>query len=165
MKFGPIGVLDALKMAIQSEIDLDHFFSETSKVATDDDVRLVFRKYSREAKKNRIDLQEKYRMISGKRLLYLNLNKKRKLEMSMEYGSSRQDLISAAKQNVKACYTFYSDFSHRLLELDFRAIFNTLAETKEKQLEHLEAKFPQTELDSNVEDVSQKSRSTVSEAA
>jgi rubrerythrin len=164
MKFGPIGVLEALKMAIQTEIDMDHFFTEAYKSSSDDEVRTIFRKYSREGKKRRKGLQEEYRRISGKRLLYLNLNRKKKLDMSMVSHPDRNGIVTTAQQNIKVCYDFYSDVSSRLLESDFRIIFRNLAEEKEQQLAYLVSKFP-TEEQEEQKMKGITTRSTVTEAA
>jgi len=163
MKLGPIGVLDALKMAIQSEIDMNHFYSEASKKTGDDEIRDIFRKYSREGRKQRNDLQEEYRRISGKRLLYLNLHKKRKLEMHLDLNSDRNGLVSTAKSNIKACLNFYTDISNRLLESDLRSIFRALAEDKEQQLTYLVSKFPTGDEEKKFQGIT--AHSTVSEAA
>lgn len=164
MKFGPIGVLEALKMAIQSEIDMGHFYTDGYKKTNDDDVRKIFRKYSREGKRRRQKLQEEYRHISGKKLLYLNLSKKKKLDMIIGQHSDQNGFALTAKQNVQACLDFYSDISNRLLEPEMRSIFRNLAEEKKQQLAYLVSKFPTgEEEEQKIRGIT--TRSTVSEAA
>ncbi len=164
MKFGPIGVLEALKMAIQSEIDMHHFYVDASKNTNDEDLKTIFRKYSREEKKRRQKLQEEYRKISGKKLLYLNLSKKKKLEMILETHTERDELVVAAKENVQSCLNFYSDISNRILEPDKRNIFRNLAEEKKQQLAYLVSKFPaEDQEEQKIRGIT--TQSTVSEAA
>ncbi|MDZ7339024.1 MAG: hypothetical protein ONB30_10830 [candidate division KSB1 bacterium] len=165
MKLGPIGVLDSLKLAIQAETDMAQFFSDSAKAATDETMRDVFRRFGAEARATVRDLLEKYRQISGKRLLYLNLNKKRKLEVVVTAPRERQQALQTALSNLNLCVDFYNDVILRLLEPDFKGIFRALAEAKERQLGLLNATFPaQQELEPGAR-TAEKSRSAVIEAA
>ncbi len=165
MKLGPIGVLDSLKLAIQAETDMAQFFTESAKAATDETMREVFRRFGAEARATVRDLLDKYRQISGKRLLYLNLNKKRKLEVALDVHRERQQAFQAALDNVNLCLGFYNDVILHLLEPDFKGIFRTLAENKERQLGLLNATFPLPAEQESGARVGEKPRSAVIEAA
>lgn len=163
MKFGPIGVLDSLKLAVQAETDMAQFFAESAKVAPEDTMREVFRRFGAEARSRARDLREKYRRISGKRLLYLNLDKKRKLEVVVTAHRERQPALEEARRNLNICIGFYNDVILRLLEPDYKGIFRSLAEEKERQLALLNATFPAPEEPESTNKMGEKSRTPVTE--
>lgn len=165
MKLGPIGVLDSLKLAIQAETDMAQFFAESAKVAPDETMRDLFRRFGAEARATVRDLLEKYRRISGKKLLYLNLNKKRKLEVVVAAHRERQQALQSAANNLNLCIGFYQDVVLRLLEPDFKGIFRSLAEAKERQLGLLNAAFPTQQEQESGSRVAEKARSAVTAAA
>jgi len=134
-------------------------------VAPDEAMRDLFRRFGTEARATARDLLEKYRRISGKRLLYLNLDKKRKLEVEVVCHHERQPALEAARRNLNLCVGFYNDVILRLLEPDYRGIFRSLAEAKERQLGLLNATFPVPEESESPAKGVERQRSAVTEAA
>ncbi|MGQ9560504.1 MAG: hypothetical protein ACUVWA_08335 [Candidatus Oleimicrobiaceae bacterium] len=165
MKLGPIGVLDSLKLAVQAETDMAQFFAESARLAPEETMRELFRRFGAEARTTARDLLEKYRRISGRRLLYLNLDKKRKLEVALAAFHERQEALAAARSNLTLCLGFYNDVILRLLEPDYRGIFRSLAEAKERQLGLLNATFPVPQEPEGAAKAAERPRSAVTEAA
>jgi len=141
MKFGSIGALDALKIAIQSESEMQQFYEDISTMFEIDDMVAVLKGLAGTEAKHRKRLVKEYSRLSGRKILYLNLNKKRRLNVTLNYDSDPKEIIEVAKKNEKESRDFYIGISRRLYEPELRKFFRDLAFEEEQHLALLESTF------------------------
>ena len=141
MNVGAIDVLDALKIAIQATKDLQKFYHDAASNIDSEEGSVIFKRLAQREAQHRKQLIKIYSQISGKKILYLNLNKKHKLNMLAANPSNKFDLVNIAKQNEKESRDFYLSISRRMLDEKTRKMFKELALEEEQHLAILESSF------------------------
>lgn len=144
MKLGSIGALDALKIAIQSETDMEQFYKDMSSSFEIDEVEAVFKGLANKESQHRKRLIKEYSRLSGRRILYLNLNKKHKLNVTFNYDSDPKEMVEIAKKNEKQSRDFYLGVSRRLYEPELRKFFRDLAMEEEQHFALIESTFAES---------------------
>ena len=141
MKFGSIGALDAMKIAIQSETDMQQFYEEASTFFEIDQIEAVFKGLATKEAQHRKRLIKEYSRLSGRKILYLNLNKKHKLNVLLNFESDPKEIIETARRNEKESRDFYLGIARRLYEPELRKFFRNLALEEEQHLALIESTF------------------------
>src|SRR4030067_547686 len=136
-----IDSLDALKIAIQTKIDMKAYYDEAANLISNEDATTILRGLAEKEDQHRQKLIRKYRDISGKKILYLNLGKKHKLNTLKKCEDDPNDAIRAAKTNEAEIRKFYLAFSRSLFDKNLREIFRQLAMEEEQHLALLESSF------------------------
>lgn len=147
MNIGVIDVLDALKIAIQASKDLQLFYREAAAYLDSDEGKLVFKRLAQREAEHRNQMIKIYSELSGKKILYLNLNKKRKLNMIAANRSNPTELLNIAKQNEKESREFYLNMARSVIDDKIRRMFQEMALEEEQHMAILETSF---EKDSSV---------------
>jgi rubrerythrin len=158
MKLGSIGALDALKIAIQSETDMQQFYNDVGSYFEIDEIEAVLKGIANKEAQHRKRLIKEYSRLSGRKILYLNLNKKRKLNVLKNFESDPKEIVEIAKKNEKESRDFYLGISRRLYEPELRKFFRDLAMEEEQHIALIESTFAESfamEEDENQENTSQ----------
>jgi len=142
--------IEALKMSIQSEKEMRAFYNKAASLIEDDDARTILLGFAGHADKHRQSSIDMYSKFSGKKILFLNLDKRHKLTTLQRCSEDFYDAIRIAKRNEKEMSAFYSTVARRFMEPDLRSFFRKLATDNHQHLTLLEASFEEP-LDENVE--------------
>ncbi len=140
-KIRAIDALDALKMSIQSSMDLKDYYKNAAALVKNDDAEAILVGLADKKERHRQALIKQYSKTSGKKILYLNLGRKHKLNTLQKCGEDPNDAVRTAKKNEKELKTFFSTVSRRLLDADLRNYFRRLAIEQDKDLTLLESSF------------------------
>ena len=138
--------LEALKMSIQSEKEMYEFYQKAKSLFMNDDAQSILKKLMNGCVNNRQESISKYSEVSGKRILYLNLDRKHRLNSLIRCGKDKRESIITAKRNEKELTEFYLTLSRRFLDADLRAFFRTLGDEHQTYLDKLEKKFDNPEV-------------------
>ncbi len=133
--------LEALRIAIQSEIDTYNYYRNALKLFSDKDAQDLLTTLAEVERKHRRRLEEKYARLSGKRLLYLNLPKKRRFTKPIDPAASVLDILETAIEQEKDSKDFYEKAAQRTLDASGRRMLEELAEDEQYQMELLEAEY------------------------
>jgi len=133
--------IDALKMSIQSEKEMQAYYIKAASLVTDDDAKAILLGFADHADKHRQDSIDMYSKISGKKILFLNLDKRHKLSTLQRCSDDVLDAIRVAKRNEKELSEFYSTISRRFMQHDLRTFFRNMASDNLQHLTLLEASF------------------------
>ena len=140
-KIGSLSAVDALKMAIQCEMDMRSYYDKSAELMKNDDAVAILRGLAEKEEKHRLQLIRKYSHISGKKILYLNLGKKHKLGTLVACGSDPNEAIRIAKKNEVEIRNFFVTVSRRMYESEMRLLFRELALEEEQHIALLESSF------------------------
>ncbi|MBN1481675.1 hypothetical protein JXA70_15490 [candidate division KSB1 bacterium] len=140
-KIFTIDPIDALKMSIQSEKEMREYHKKAASLVEDDDVKTIFLSLADHAEEHRHSSVDMYSKISGKKILFLNLDKRHKLTTLRRCSDELKDAIQVAKRNEKELSTFYATISRRFMQQDLRAYFRKLAADNLQHLTLLQASF------------------------
>jgi len=140
-KIVSIDSLDALKMSIQCETDMQFYYEKAAELVKSDDAEAILKGLAERKRKHRTELVRWYSRISGKKILYLNLGKKHKLNTLKECDQDPNDAVRIAKANEVELKDFYHTISRRLLEANLREYFRKLVQEEEQHLALLESSF------------------------
>lgn len=141
MKIGSLDAVEALKMAIQCEMEMKSYYEKCARLMHNDDAMTILNGLAEKEERHRVQLIRKYSHISGKKILYLNLGKKHKLGTLVACGNDPNEAIRAAKKNENEIKNFYVTVSRRLYESDMRQMFRELALEEEQHIALLESSF------------------------
>ena len=133
--------LEALRIAIQAEMDTYRYYREAIKIFTDQEAKKLLAALAEEEKKHRKKLEEKYARLSGKRLLYLNLPKKRRISKPLDPSASVLDILRVAIETEKESLDFYQRAAERTLDARGKKMLQELAEEERQHVEMLEAEY------------------------
>jgi len=136
-----IDPIDALKMAIQSEREMNNYYRKAVNLFDDEELRSIMNDFSKKASDNRQKAVDAYSSFSGKRILYLNLDRRHRLNTLIRCGSDPKEAIIMAKRNEKELSEFYETVSHRFMQGDLRAFFRELSDFHRDHLSFLETTF------------------------
>lgn len=140
-KIFTIDPIDALKISIQSEKEMREYYNKAASLVEDDDGRIIFLSLADHADEHRQSSVDMYSKISGKKILFLNLDKRHKLTTLQRCSNDLQEAIQVAKRNEKELSTFYATISRRFMQQDLRGYFRRLAADNLQHLTLLEASF------------------------
>jgi rubrerythrin len=140
-KITTLSSVDALKMAIQCEMDMKTYYEKSAALIKNDDAIAILLGLAEKTELHRLQLIRKYSSISGKKILYLNLGKKHKLGTLIPCAEDPNDLIRNAKKNESEIRNFYITVSRRMYESDMRQLFRDLALEEEQHIVLLESSF------------------------
>jgi rubrerythrin len=140
-KIGTLSAVDALKMAIQCEMDMKCYYDKAAVLVKNDDAVAILRGLAEKEEKHRLQLIRKYSQISGKKILYLNLGKKHKLGTLIPCGDDPNEAIRNAKKNKTEIRGFFITVSRRMYESEMRQLFRDLALEEEQHIVLLESSF------------------------
>ncbi len=133
--------LEALRIAIQAEIDTYKYYRDALKHFTDHEAKNLLAALAEEEKKHRKRLEDKYAKLSGKRLLYLNLPKKRRFTRPLDPNASVLDILKVAIETEKESRDFYEKAAQRTIDARGKRMLEELAEEERHHVELLEAEF------------------------
>jgi rubrerythrin len=140
-KIFTVDPIDVLKISMQSEKEMREFYTNAASLATDDDARSIMSGLADHADVHRLNSINMYTKFSGKKILFLNLDKRYKLMTLKRCGDELYDAIRIAKRNEKELSGFYSLVARRFIEPDLRIFFRKLATDHHQHLTLLEASF------------------------
>ncbi|MDZ7723344.1 MAG: hypothetical protein U5R06_11210 [candidate division KSB1 bacterium] len=138
--------LEALKMSIQSEKEMTEFYKKAQSLFYNDEAESTLKQMLNACLQNRQKSISQYSQVSGKRILYLNLDRKHRLNSLMHCGKDSRESINTAKRNEKELVDFYMTLSRRFLDADLRAFFRSLGDEHQDHLHKLEKRFENPEL-------------------
>jgi len=139
--FKTLDVVDTLKMAIQCEMDMQNYYTQLASLITNDDAIAILHGLAEKEEKHRQRLIKFYSRLSGKKILYLNLGKKHKLNTLVKCGEDPIEAVRSAKKNETEVKNYYLTVSKRFFENDLRQLFRELAQEEEQHLAVLESSF------------------------
>lgn len=140
-KIFTIDPIDALKMSIQSEKEMQTFYEKAATLVKDEDAQTIFHNLAAHADQHRQDSIDMYSRTSGKKILFLNLDKRHKLTALQRCSDDPYDAIRVAKRNEKELSAFYTTVSRRFIQQELRNYFRNLATDNQQHLTLLEASF------------------------
>lgn len=141
LKITSLDTVEAIKMAIQCEMDMKAYYEKATRLMKNDDAITILRGLAQKEEKHRLQLIRCYSRISGKKILYLNLGKKHKLGTLQPCGDDPNGAIRQAKRNETEINNFYLMVSRRLFESELRQFFRDLAFEEEQHIALLESTF------------------------
>ncbi|MBN1997183.1 hypothetical protein JW935_06495 [candidate division KSB1 bacterium] len=140
-KIHTIDALDALKMSIQSSMDLKDYYNDAAALVKNDDAEAILIGLADKKERHRQALIKIYSKTCGKKILYLNLGRKHKLNTLQKCSQDPNDAVRTAKKNEKELRTFFSTVARRLVDAELRNYFRHLAIEQDKDLTLLESSF------------------------
>lgn len=136
-----VDTMDALKMAIQCEMDMKAFYQQVAQLLQNDDAVSIFQGLAEKEEKHRIKLIRLYSRLSGKKILYLNLGKKHKLGTLQPCPSDPNLAVRQAKKNANELKNFYLTIARRMFQNELRQFFREMALEEEQHIAVLESSF------------------------
>jgi len=140
-KIYTIDPIDALKISIQSEKEMQEFYKKAATLVEDEDTVSILLGFAEHAALHRQKSIDMYSKVSGKKILFLNLDKRHKLTTLQRCSDDPGEAIRIAKKNEKELSSFYSTVARRFIEIDLRKFFRDLAADNQQHLVLLEASF------------------------
>ena len=140
-KIYTIEPIDALKISIQSEREMSMYYQKAVQLPYEDDVRNILVGLGKHADEHRQRAIEMYSKFTGKKLLFLNLDKRHKLNTLQRCSDEPNDAMRIAKKNEKEMADFYGTVCRRFLDAELRSFFRQLAAENYQHLALLEATF------------------------
>ena len=140
-KIYSIDPIDALKISIQSEKEMHSFYTKAASLVQDEDALTILQGFAEHAAQHKQQSIDMYSVVSGKKILFLNLDKRHKLTTLQRCSDDPYDAIRLAKKNEKELSEFYNTVSRRFIELDLRRFFRDLAADNQQHHVLLEASF------------------------
>lgn len=140
-KIYTIEPIDALKIAIQSERELSIYYQKALQLPYEDDVRSILAGLGQHADEHHQRAIEMYSKFTGKKILFLNLDKRHKLNTLQRCSDEPNDAVRIAKKNEKEMADFYGTVCRRFLDAELRSFFRQLAAENHQHLALLEATF------------------------
>jgi len=93
--------VDALKMSIQSEKEMRNYYNKATTVVQDEHAKSILKAFADHAEANRENSIAMYSKMSGRRILYLNLDRRHRLNTLLRCSDDPNDVIRTAKRNEK----------------------------------------------------------------
>lgn len=140
-KIHTVDPIDALKISIQSEKEMHAFYKKAASLIKDEEDRAIIEGMANHAEEHRQKSIDMYSQVSGKKILFLNLDKRHKLKTLQRCSNDPNDAIRIAKKNEKELSNFYMTISRRFLDTELRDYFRSLASQNQQHLTLLEASF------------------------
>ncbi|MBN1561307.1 hypothetical protein JW998_13725 [candidate division KSB1 bacterium] len=143
-KIFTVDPIDVLKISMQSEKEMREFYTKAASLTTDDDARSIMSGLANHADAHQQNSINMYTRLSGKKILFLNLDKRYKLMTLQRCADELHEAVRVAKRNEKELSSFYSMVARRFMEPDLRIFFRKLATDHYQHLTLLEASFEET---------------------
>ncbi len=140
-KIYTIEPIEALKMSIQSEREMQRFYQKAAELVVDQNARSILEGLASHAEGHRNRAVSMYSTFTGKKVLFLNLDKRHKLNSLQRCGDDPNEAVRVAKRNEKEISDFYAMVSRRFLDAGLRAFFRKLAADHLQHLALLESSF------------------------
>jgi rubrerythrin len=140
-KLTAIDTDDGLKISIQISKDMGRYYEKASTLVSDDDAKAILTRLGEKHQIHQSELIKAYANVSGKKILYLNLGRKHKLNTLVKCPDDPNDSVRMAKKNESEARAFYLTLSRRIYESDIRSFFRDLAQRAEQNLALLESSF------------------------
>lgn len=141
MNWQRVDELEALRIAIQSEIDSYHMYKEAIKYVRDKQGKELLLALAEEEKRHRRELEKEYALVSGKRLLYINLPKKRRFLRDIIPSSTALEILTIAIDQERESIDFFEKAAQRTSNAGGKRVFEHLAEEEKHHMELLEAEY------------------------
>lgn len=136
-----IDELQALRIAIQSEIDSHNLYREAIKHVRDKQGKELLRALAEEEKRHRRELEQEYARISGKRLLYINLPKRRRIVKEISPYATALEILEIAVEQEGESMAFFEKAASRTPNIGGKRVFERLAREERNHKEMLEAEY------------------------
>jgi rubrerythrin len=133
--------LEALRIAIQSEIDSYHMYQQAIRHVQDKQGKELLLALAQEEKRHRQELEKEYARISGKRLLYINLPKKRRFLKEITPSATPLEILTIAIEQEEESLRFFETAAQRTSDLGGKRVFEHLAQEERHHMEMLEAEY------------------------
>lgn len=133
--------LEALRIAIQTEMDAYKYYKKALKIFRDKDSQSLLTTLADVERKHLKRLEEKYSSLSGKRLLYINLPRKRRYKEPIDPDSTVLQILETAIEQEKASISFYEKAAGRTINARGKQMLEELAEEEQYQIDLLEAEY------------------------
>ena len=133
--------VEVVKMALQSKIDMVHYYEKAADLVRNDDAIAIFRGLAEKEYQQRNKLVKIYSELSGKKILYLNLGRKHKLNTLERCSDDPNEAVRKAKKNETELRNFDLMVSKRVYDPELREFFRSLAMEEEQHLALLESSF------------------------
>lgn len=140
-KIHTIDPVDALKISIQSEKEMKAYYNKASSLVKDDDAKTILQGLAERAHARHKTCINMYSKFSGKKILFLNLDKRHKLNTLQRCSDDPNDAVRVAKRNEKEIAAFYTTISHRFLQTELRSFYREIASEHQQHLALLESSF------------------------
>lgn len=141
MTWEQIDDLEALRIAIQTEMDAYNYYKKALKIFTDKESQSLLTTLADAEKKHLKKLEERYSSLSGKRLLYINLPRKRRYKDPIDPKATVLQILETAIEQEKASITFFERAAGRTIDARGRQMLSELAEEEQSQIDLLEAEY------------------------
>lgn len=136
--------VDVLKISMQSEKEMRDYYTKAASLTADDDARSILAGLANNAEKHRQSTIDMYTTFSGKKILFLNLDKRYRLMALQRCADDLLQALRVAKRNEKELSSFYSTVARRFMEPLLRTFFRKLATDHQQHLTLLEASFEES---------------------
>lgn len=133
--------LEALRIAIQAEIDAHNYYKEAAKIFEEKESKDLLATLANEEMKHRKQLEDQYSTLSGKRLLYINLPKKRRFTKPLMPDATDLEILQTAMDQEKEAKEFYEKAIERTMDAGGKAIFKKLIDDEERHFQLLQAEY------------------------
>ena len=133
--------LEALRIAIQSEIDAHNYYKGAIKSFKNKETRELLATLASEELKHRKKLENQYSNLSGKKLLYINLPKKRRITKPLMSDSNELEILETAIEHEKDARDFYEKASKRTIDADGKLVFEQLVIDEDQHYSLLQAEY------------------------
>ncbi|MDZ7373038.1 MAG: ferritin family protein [candidate division KSB1 bacterium] len=123
-------IQEALKHAIQVEMDLTRFYEAAVNRAATARMRELLERILAEEQKHRLYYEKTYEELTGHRILYLNVDPRRRLAEVVPVVEETQDLLEQALRNEEKAAAFYGEAARLVPPGWVRAKFEEMAEVE-----------------------------------
>jgi rubrerythrin len=133
--------LEALRIAIQAEIDAHTYYRDAMKFFSEKETKDLLATLANEELRHRKKLEDQYSNVSGKRLLYINLPKKRRFTKPLMPDATELEVLETAIEHERGAMEFYEKAAQRTMDAHGKAVFLELMEEEDKHYNLLQAEF------------------------
>ena len=141
MTWEQIDDLQALRIAIQSEMDAYHYYKKALKLFRDQDSKALLSTLADVERKQLKKLEQKYSNLSGKRLLYINLPRRRGFKKPIEPNSTVLQILETAIEQERESINLYKKAAQRTIDAKGKQMLEELAEEEKYQIDLLENEY------------------------
>ncbi|RKY75166.1 hypothetical protein DRQ12_12350 [candidate division KSB1 bacterium] len=133
--------LEALRIAIQSKIDLYSFYKDALQHLQNKSCKDLFATLAEDERKQRHMLEKEYTRVSGKKLLYINLPKQRRFVRTVTPNSSEIDILDTAIQQESEAKDFFERTYRLVKDEDTRTTFSEIVEEEQHHIKLLQSEY------------------------
>ncbi len=133
--------LEALRIAIQSEIDAHIYYKNAIQYFKTRETKDLLATLANEELKHRKKLEDQYSNLSGKKLLYINLPKKRRITKPLMPDNNELEILETAIEQEKEARDFYEKASKRTIDANGKVVFEQLVADEDQHYSLLQAEY------------------------